>query len=236
MSFIVFEGPDGSGKDTVADIVSRFLSSIEGHPTIHQLRDPGSTELGERLRKWLKDGGKATGLRTQLLGFLTARVAMLEQMLECPATDVWLCRRFDLSTLVYQGCQLPEGREYVSRMNSLALCGLPAPDLYVILVASDEVLDQRIACRNNLALPGQDRFEMQQRAQVLAWREAYRRFNGYGLYECGSLFVSYMKYGCIAEESPWDVTEAVLPSIAAALWIKDTPWKEAWKDFRRDYA
>ena len=233
MAFIVFEGPDGSGKDTVADIVRRFLISVDGHPPVHLLQDPGSTDIGEMLRKYLKDGRKLLGLRTQLLGFLAARAALLEENIMHDSSAVYLCRRFDLSTFVYQGSLLPEGLNYVRALNDLAVQGLPKPDLYVVLTASDSTLDRRVVSRVDVPLDGmpadQDRFEAAKRQQILDWRLAYR--NCYGLLTC-PLFGSFVIYDQFPEETPWDVTAGVLPSIMNHLWLKDTPWRELWCSFR----
>lgn len=49
---IVFEGPEGSGKSLQANLLAKFLKE-HGFPTL-LVREPGGTELGEKVREILK--------------------------------------------------------------------------------------------------------------------------------------------------------------------------------------
>ena len=46
--FIVFEGPDGSGKTTICDIVCQKLTDM-GFDIVHT-REPGGIEIAEKIR------------------------------------------------------------------------------------------------------------------------------------------------------------------------------------------
>ena len=51
--FIVFEGPDGSGKTTVADKVCASLRD-DGFDVVHT-REPGGIEIAEQIRNIILD-------------------------------------------------------------------------------------------------------------------------------------------------------------------------------------
>ena len=51
--FYVLDGPDGCGKSTQAHLLVEFLRSAGR--SVHHLREPGATPLGERIRALLLD-------------------------------------------------------------------------------------------------------------------------------------------------------------------------------------
>ena len=53
--FITFEGLDGSGKSTQADLLRARLR--EDGKDVLSTREPGGTELGERIRDLVLHGG-----------------------------------------------------------------------------------------------------------------------------------------------------------------------------------
>lgn len=66
---IVLEGPEGSGKTTVAPIVKEMMEDVGFNCLIS--REPGGTELGEKLRAILKNDQMTP--MSELLLFLAAR-------------------------------------------------------------------------------------------------------------------------------------------------------------------
>src|SRR5215210_4912504 len=52
--FVSFEGVDGSGKTTQSRLLAQQLAA-EGRQVAH-LREPGGTQLGERIRQLILDG------------------------------------------------------------------------------------------------------------------------------------------------------------------------------------
>ena len=71
--FVTFEGIDGAGKSTQAELLAAALG-----PEALLLREPGGTRAGERLREILKDPDTELSPRTELLLFLAARAELVE--------------------------------------------------------------------------------------------------------------------------------------------------------------
>jgi len=102
--FWVLEGMDGSGKSTQAELLVAELEKAGRRP-LH-LREPGSTGLGEGLRKMLLDRNREVwDPRSEALLFFAARSELLRSQV-APALadgrDV-VCERFTPSTVAYQG-------------------------------------------------------------------------------------------------------------------------------------
>jgi dTMP kinase len=101
--FIVFDGPEGAGKSTQIELLrGRFRR--EGHEVV-QVRDPGATRIGERIRAILLDPAHVEmGMRCEMLLYMAARAQLLSQLI-LPALSegkTVLCDRFVSSTLAYQ--------------------------------------------------------------------------------------------------------------------------------------
>lgn len=103
--FLVFDGPDGSGKSTqhkrfVAAARAAGLQAIE-------VREPGGTEVGERIRRALLDHLERDemSLRCEMLLYMASRAQLCERVIG-PAlkqNKLVVADRFISSTLVYQG-------------------------------------------------------------------------------------------------------------------------------------
>lgn len=101
--FVSLEGPDGVGKTTQAVLLAERLR--HGGREVVQCREPGGTELGERVRSLLLDGGVDLGDRAEALLFAAARAQIVEEVIR-PALErgAWVvCDRFIDSSIVYQG-------------------------------------------------------------------------------------------------------------------------------------
>jgi dTMP kinase len=127
--FVTFEGIDRSGKTTQA----RMLCEALGDAAL-PVREPGGTEVGERVRELLKDGALEIGPEAEALLFAAARAELVARVIR-PALDqgrVVVCDRFLDSSLAYQGAARGLGVEEVARINEFATGGL-APDLTFLL-------------------------------------------------------------------------------------------------------
>jgi dTMP kinase len=130
--FVTFEGLDGSGKSTVVELLRAMLED-EGREVV-ATREPGGTELGERVRELLLNGSELTPWAEAAL-FAAARAELVERVIR-PAlergADV-LSDRYVDSSLAYQGIARGLGVERVLQLNLAAIGGL-MPDRTVLLL------------------------------------------------------------------------------------------------------
>ncbi len=103
MLLLTFEGIDGSGKSTQARRLRQFLEE-EGHDTL-VVREPGGTELSERVRSLLLEPDFNVHPMAELLLFSAARAQLVAERIR-PALEagrIVICDRFYDSTTAYQG-------------------------------------------------------------------------------------------------------------------------------------
>lgn len=102
--FIVFEGPDGSGKSTQLARLAAEASVAGLH--VVEVREPGGTSVGEQIRKVLLDPENTDmTIRCEMLLYMASRAQLVEQQI-APALDrgdLVLADRFVASTCAYQG-------------------------------------------------------------------------------------------------------------------------------------
>jgi dTMP kinase len=154
--FITLEGIDRSGKTTQAALLRDALG-----PGTLLLREPGGTDVGERVRELLKDPDTDLDPRAELLLFCAARAQLCAGVIR-PALgdgrDV-ICDRFIDSTAAYQGAARGLGVELVEGVSDIAIAGC-RPDLTLLLridpAGAEERGQQRLAAG---ADDGSDRFE-----------------------------------------------------------------------------
>jgi len=130
--FVTFEGVDGSGKSTQAELAAAFLS--EGGREIVATREPGGTPLGERIRELLLDGPDMTAWAEASL-FAAARAELAERVIR-PALArgaVVVSDRYLDSSLAYQGMARGLGLERVLAVNA-AVADLLPDRTFVLLV------------------------------------------------------------------------------------------------------
>lgn len=137
--FVSFEGLDGSGKTTQVERLRAALEA-EGREVV-TAREPGGTELGERIRTLVLHGGEMTPWAEALL-YAAARAELVAEVIE-PAlargADVLLDRYFD-SSVVYQGIGRGLGRDEVLELNLLAVGGVVPDRTFVLAVDADRSL------------------------------------------------------------------------------------------------
>jgi dTMP kinase len=102
--FLALEGPDGGGKTTQAARLAAWLRQT-GLDVV-ACRDPGSTEVGDRLRKIVLDRKHVhLSLRSEMLIYMASRAQLVDEVIRpsLAAGRVVITDRFLLSTIVYQG-------------------------------------------------------------------------------------------------------------------------------------
>ena len=134
---MTFEGLDGSGKTTQAELLCAWLR--ERAREVVRCREPGGTELGEHVRELLLDAGEMTAWAEAAL-FAAARAELVERVIR-PAlaanADV-VCDRYVDSSLAYQGVARGLGIEPVLELSLAATGGLLPDRTFLLLVDPDE--------------------------------------------------------------------------------------------------
>ena len=139
--FVTFEGVDGSGKSTQARLLAERLRA-DGREVV-DTREPGGTEIGERIRELLLHSEQVAPWAEATL-FGAARAQLVDEVIR-PAlargADV-VCDRYLDSSLAYQGLARGLGVERVLDVN-LTVTGSLLPDRTFLLVVPAEVAAQR---------------------------------------------------------------------------------------------
>ncbi|MEO0102082.1 MAG: dTMP kinase [candidate division WOR-3 bacterium] len=130
---IAFEGIEGSGKTTQANLLYQYLKE-KGFPCLF-FREPGSTTIGERIREILLDPEfKGMEAKTELFLYLASRTQLIAEKI-IPALKegkIIITDRFSDSSLAYQGGGRKLGLAVVSRLNKFATNKIK-PDLVILL-------------------------------------------------------------------------------------------------------
>jgi dTMP kinase len=175
--FITFEGLDGCGKSTQMERLAAVLRA-DGLEVL-TTREPGGTEIGERIRAVLLDS-RTAGLdpMAEMALMFASRAQQLAEVI-LPALDAgkWvLCDRFTDSTEAYQGGGRQLGSAAVLQLHQVLCRGL-WPDLTILMDSDAGYSVQRARRRNRSAataqLPDENRFEKESETFFARVREAY---------------------------------------------------------------
>ncbi len=137
--FIAFEGVEGAGKGTQVRLAEEFLRSKGLDVMV--TREPGGTELGEKLRGVLLDPKTgAVEARTEALLFAASRAQHAQTVIRPALAEgkVVICDRYIDSSLAYQGWARGLGEQDVLTLNVWATQGL-FPDLVILLHVEPEL-------------------------------------------------------------------------------------------------
>ncbi|MGA8880172.1 MAG: dTMP kinase [Azonexus sp.] len=164
--FITFEGIDGAGKSSHVEWLATFLRD-KGN-VVHVTREPGGTELGEKLRELLLH--KSMHLETETLLMFAARREHLAKVIEpALANGEWVvCDRFSDATYAYQGGGRGLDRAKLQQLEHW-VHGHLQPDLTLLFDLPLDVARERIVLASRVL----DRFEQERADFHERVRQAY---------------------------------------------------------------
>ena len=135
--FISIEGGEGVGKSTQARLLAERLRAAGR--TVVEVREPGGTLVGDRIREILLDPAVTMNARTELFLYEAARAELTTTVI-VPALaqdEVVVCDRFFDSSTAYQGYARGINADVVRSLNLSATAGV-CPDLTLLLYLETE--------------------------------------------------------------------------------------------------
>jgi len=128
---VLFEGGECCGKSTIQ---KRCFDYFSNKYDSAKMREPGTANVSEGIRKLLLDPEMDKSDMTELFLFEAARAQFVEEMLK-PALEqgkLVLCDRFYYSTVAYQGFGRGIDLKKIESLNNIATQGIK-PDIAFIL-------------------------------------------------------------------------------------------------------
>ena len=157
--FITIDGVEGSGKSTQINLICSYLQR-KGIDVV-RTREPGGTDLGEKIRSLLLDvDNKEMHSDTELLLMFSSRNELIQNKI-IPALNKgsWVVSdRFTDASFAYQGGGRMLDLNRISKLESWVL-GEFQPNLTLFLDVSVDVGMQRVEAR-----AAKDRIELEERA------------------------------------------------------------------------
>ena len=162
--FITFEGVEGAGKTTQAQMLADVLG-----PNVLLTREPGGTAIAERIRDIFLTSDGITPM-TELLLIVAARAQHVDERIRpaLAANQIVICDRFVDASVAYQGYRGGIDLEIIQQLNRAATGGL-MPDLTFVLDMPPEIGLQRQQ-QGDLQLNRLDRESLESHRKV---REGY---------------------------------------------------------------
>ena len=128
MKLISFEGIEGVGKSTQINLILEWLTSRGLSSKV--IREPGSTEFGEKIRDLLLSKDYNISAHTELLLMFAARAEMIKEHLVKANEDIILCDRYYHASIAYQGYGRRVSLDLIDNLIKSINC--PIPDLTII--------------------------------------------------------------------------------------------------------
>ncbi|MBA4603901.1 dTMP kinase [Thermoactinomyces mirandus] len=157
--FVTFEGPEGAGKTTQIKQVFQYLTD-QGFRCL-MVREPGGTEIGNRIRQILLDPELSEmEWKTEVLLYASSRAQLVREVIKPHLHQgfVVLCDRYIDSSLAYQGYGAEKSVSEVWKINEWATDGL-TPDRTYLLDLPVELGQKRVLNRN----AKKDRMELKEK-------------------------------------------------------------------------
>ena len=132
-TYMVIEGPDGSGKTTQKDLLLQKLQSM--HKDVVDLIEPGGTPLGKALRSLILDPSIVKQPESELDLFTAARRELVQQILRpsLEAGKIVISDRNWFSSVAYQGYGRSLAIDKIIARSKEAMGQYFMPDVAVVL-------------------------------------------------------------------------------------------------------
>ena len=130
--FITFEGGEGAGKSTQAKLLEKHLKN--SGKKVLLLREPGTTAIGEKLRKIISKNTEELDPLTELFLFSAARKELINKFINPALTKntIVICDRYIDSTIAYQHYGRNINLKTIQSIIALTTVNL-MPDLTILL-------------------------------------------------------------------------------------------------------
>ena len=142
---ITFEGIDGAGKSTQIKMLVASLTAENRE--VLTLREPGGTEIAEKIRTILLESHHDISPIGELLLFSASRAELVQQVI-APALDagktVILDRFFD-STTAYQGYGRGINLQLLQSIISISTCGIIPDVTFYLDIEPEEALNRKFS-------------------------------------------------------------------------------------------
>lgn len=174
MKIFVIEGINGAGKSTIVHGLMQKMEKLG--IKVQKFSDPGSTQVGLKLRALLKDPSLPMDSRVQLLLYVAARLDLwkyIDTEVRESGTEVVLLDRWIHSTMAYQGQKTPV--DLIEDLHDLFGLNMKDPEQIshtVILHVSLELAMARVAKAKGQDFQA-DRFESQGYSFLSAVQNSY---------------------------------------------------------------
>ncbi len=141
--FISFEGVDGSGKSTQINKLIQYLEDNKKDYIF--LREPGSTDVGEKVRDIVLDKDNYVTPFTEVLLYATSRAQLVEEKIipALQANKIIVCDRYVDSSVAYQSARDIKYNDIIE-VNTLATRDI-LPDITFFLDIDPSIGKKRVA-------------------------------------------------------------------------------------------
>jgi len=167
--FITLEGGECCGKGTQIKLLGELLRQEYRDREVIEVFDPGSTYMGQEIRRLVKNvgGDKAPTTLCELFLFSAARVQMVDKLIlpNLEKGNIVISDRFIDSTTVYQGRMNKNSMSKINKINEVIGC---YPDLTFILDISSEAFMKRMESRKDQEFDRYDTKGMEFHKRVFA--------------------------------------------------------------------
>lgn len=146
--FIALEGPDGSGKSTIARELKEFIDSTGLKCVL--TREPGGTDIGEDIRDVLLDNDNTEmSSMTEALLYAASRAQHVHEKIKPLLDDgyIVISDRYVFSSLAYQGHARGLGIEEVMKINEFAMGGVYPDEILFFEISPEEALSRKFIDR-----------------------------------------------------------------------------------------